>query len=67
MIELSKPNDFRFSNPDNVLNQLDANFEDVCSAMQEAGMIDPKKLSTFEFYSKIEYFENKKRKLPNRS
>lgn len=41
---------------------MDAAFEDVCSAMQEAGVSDPKKLSTFEFYYKIQYFEAKKQK-----
>jgi hypothetical protein len=62
LIDINKPVDFRSSNPGNILNQMDKAFENVCSSLEEAGVSSPHKLSTYKFYSKIEYFENKKPK-----
>ncbi len=59
---MNRPKDFRVANADNILKDMDIAFEDVCAAMEEAGVNNPKKLSVFEFNQRIEYFNKKKSK-----
>ena len=61
LIELNRPYDFRTDNPESILKEMDMSFEDTYSAMEEAGVSNPKKMSVFEYHAKIQYF-NKKRK-----
>jgi hypothetical protein len=56
---LNPPKDFTPNNPENVIVQLDKSFENICSALTDAGVQDPKKLSLLEFYSRIEHLEQK--------
>ena len=56
LIELNGPKNFE-EGETNYLMQLDKSFESVCNAMKSAGILDPKNLSTFEFYEAVEYFE----------
>ena len=44
-----------------VLN--DKSFEEICSGMEESGIMSPKSLSTFEFYGKVAYLNKKAEKL----
>lgn len=59
---MNEPKDFKANSPDNILNEMDISFENVCTALEEAGVNNPKKLTVFEFQSKIIYFESKKPK-----
>ena len=46
-------------NPENVIKASEESFEDVCTVMQENGVVNPKDLTEFEFYSKLRYYEKK--------
>ncbi|MEI8142828.1 MAG: hypothetical protein WCG90_08180 [Chitinophagia bacterium] len=41
----------------------DKTFEEVCAGMEDSGIMNPKDLSTFEFYSKIAYLNKKAEKI----
>jgi hypothetical protein len=47
---------------DNVIKKIDKSFEFVCTSMEELGVNNPKGLTVFEFYSKVEYFKSKNAK-----
>lgn len=49
------------SSPDNILIRQRKQFEAVCTALKAQGIDDPKNLTTFEFYSTVEYFETLKK------
>lgn len=38
---------------------MDLEFETLCAALESNGVLNPKKLSVFEFNAKIDYFEKK--------
>ncbi len=61
IIEMNYPKDFRSSNPDNILNEMDIAFENVVSALEEVGVNYPKKLTVFEFNQRVQYFESKRK------
>jgi hypothetical protein len=54
-----KPNKFNPYDEDNILAQMERNFEDTCAVMQENGIANPKALTEFEFYSRLTYYEKK--------
>lgn len=58
-IGLMLPHSFDSSNPDNFLKGVELSFESVCTNLEEMGVTNPKRLTVFEFYSKIRYFKNK--------
>jgi hypothetical protein len=60
-LEQGKPRDLKDSTIQN-----EKSFENMLSALQESG-IQTKDMTVFEFYSKIEYFENKYNKLKHGS
>jgi hypothetical protein len=45
--------------PSNVLRTAEMSFEAICTTLSENGVMEPKKLSEFEFYSRLQYFEKK--------
>lgn len=59
MIALNKPKNYE-SGESNYLNTLDKSFASLCVSMKEAGINDPKELSTFEFFETLEYFDRKR-------
>lgn len=61
LISLNPVKDFS-NTPDNAVNQLEKSFEFLCTSLEEVGVKDPKILTTFEFNSKIEFFEKKNKK-----
>lgn len=56
---MSKPLVFNPYESENVLRSAERIFEEIVSTMQEQGITEPKKLSEFEFYSRLMYFEKK--------
>lgn len=60
LLAFNPPDLFRGSG--RVLIQVDKAFENLCTVLEEAGINAPKKLSVYEFYSKVEYFEKKNKK-----
>lgn len=61
-MEQGKPKLFDPSSPENVIIQHEKSFEHILASIQELG-ISTDKITIFEFYTKIEYFENKFTKL----
>jgi len=59
-IGLMKPKVFAEGHPDNCINEIELAFESLCTNLEEMGVMNPKKLTVFEFYSKIRYFKSKK-------
>jgi len=60
-ITLMAPKIFSDSHPDNCIREAEIAFEALCTNLEELGVMNPKKLTVFEFYSKIRYFKKKKR------
>jgi hypothetical protein len=56
---MQAPKCFDPGSDQNVLIQADASFEDVCTVMQENGVTEPKKLTEYEFYAKLKYYEKR--------
>jgi hypothetical protein len=66
-IEEGKPKLFDPRSSQNIVIQHEKSFEHIIASIQELG-ISTEKITIFEFYTKIEYFENKYSKLkPNGS
>lgn len=40
----------------------ESNFEEVCLTMKENGIVDPKKLSEYEFYSALKFYHDRAEK-----
>lgn len=59
------PLTFNPYNADNVVMAGERSFEQVCLNMQEAGLQSPKKMTEFEFYNAILFFQNKYEKMNN--
>lgn len=61
-VNLLSPKIFASENPDNCIRASELAFEALCTNLEELGVMQPKKLTVFEFYSKIRYFKTKKHK-----
>jgi hypothetical protein len=59
-----RPQHFYTEDPDNDVTKLELSFENICASLEEAGIAQPHKLSTFKFYSRIQYFKKKNEKKP---
>ena len=62
---INKPKDYRADNPENILFEMDRSFENLCASLEEVGIASPKKLTVFEFYQRVDYFETKRRNSKN--
>lgn len=60
LIQLNRPKDFKLDNPENVLNNLDISFENLIAVLEESNVSNPKNLTVFEFYQRLQYYESKK-------
>ncbi|OZI09943.1 hypothetical protein BWI93_00975 [Siphonobacter sp. BAB-5385] len=58
--ELTEPPSFDPRNPDNFIIDLEKSFARTCAALEESGCKEPKELSIFEFYARIQQFEQRK-------
>jgi hypothetical protein len=59
MVSLNVPKNIDFSDSDNAVTRLRKSFEKAIAGLEENGVINPKKISVYEFYSKIEFFSKK--------
>jgi molecular chaperone GrpE (heat shock protein) len=59
---LLAPKNYNEQDPDNYIKTLEISFEQLCTALEELGINDPRRLTVFQFYSKVIYFEEKRRK-----
>jgi hypothetical protein len=59
---MEKPKCFNPYEPNNVLMSSEESFESICTTLQENGIVDPKRLSEYEFYAKLKYYEKKYKK-----
>lgn len=62
ILSINPPNDFRANSDENVVRGMELSFEKLCASMEEAGIKSPKNLTTFEFYSRLDFFQDKKKK-----
>lgn len=53
------PRNFDSQDEHNVIKAMEVSFENVCTNLEELGIMDPHNLTVFSFYSKIAYFEKK--------
>ena len=58
IVSLNPPKDFS-DTADSCIIHLEKSFEYLCTSMEEVGISSPKKLSVYEFNSKIDYFKSK--------
>lgn len=59
-IAMMNPKIFIQGHPDNCITAFEISFEELCANLEEIGVMNPKRLTVFEFYSKIRYFKKKK-------
>lgn len=52
---------------DNAIMEGERSFEAICITLSENGMSNPKKMTEFEFYSSIVYFQKKYEDIKNAS
>ena len=62
LMSMNEPGNFADGSSENVMLQMDLSFERLCTSIEEAGIKEPKKLTVFEFNSKLDYFEAKAKK-----
>lgn len=58
-IEQQAPNKFDPYEAENVLMGSEVAFEDVINTMEDQGSFNPKKLTEFEFYNKLQFYRKK--------
>lgn len=63
-LALMTPKDLNPSSVNNYVKKIEVSFENLCTSLEEAGVRDPRALTMFQFYSKIDYFESKRRQSP---
>lgn len=61
----SKPKCFNPFSEENFLIAEEREFEELCNAMSDNGVIEVKQSTVFEFYSKVHYLEKKIQSLKN--
>lgn len=60
-LSLHSPKNFDNQSPDYFIKKIEKSFESLCIALEENGVQSPKKLTLFEFYSRLEYFKKKRK------
>lgn len=60
-VAIMNPKIFAYESPDNCIRKMEEAFENLCTNLEELGVMNPKQLTVFEFYSKIRYFKTKKK------
>lgn len=54
-----RPKNFDNQDKENHVAGLERNFENLCVSLEDLGVPNPRKLTTFEFYSRIVYYKKK--------
>jgi hypothetical protein len=62
MNSLINPKSFDNANPESEMHKVDAEFEKACAVLEESGINEPKKLTVYEWESRILYLEKKYKK-----
>ena len=57
--EVLKPKSFTADNPNNEIVSNENAFEAICAALEDCGCPNPKELTVYEFYKRIEYYKKK--------
>lgn len=60
--DMIAPKNLNEDNPDNYIKTIDISFENICTSMEELGIVNPRNLTVFQFNSKIAYFKKRKEK-----
>lgn len=58
-LDHQRPLKFNPYEADNVVLERELSFEEVCAIMEENGVAQPKKLTEWEFYSRLVYYQNR--------
>lgn len=58
--EMISPKNFTNTDPHNVVLTQKKAFDDLCTILESHGCVAPKKLTVFEYYSKLKFYEKKK-------
>lgn len=61
-VSLLSPKNFDPSDSNNYISLVEKSFENLCTTLEEWGIVQPHRLTVFQFYSKIRYFKEKKSK-----
>jgi hypothetical protein len=56
------PKNFDNTSPDYHIKKIEKGFEEVCASLEDNGVSNPKRLTVFEFYSRIEFYKKKHEK-----
>lgn len=59
-LQLQTPKNFDNQDPENLVIQREKSFENICATLEDLGVTNPKRLTVFEFYSRLEYYKKKK-------
>ncbi len=62
-----KPLNFDPYTPGNVISEGETGLEEICATMEENGVTHPKKLTEWEFYSKLLFYQKKYKRLESGS
>jgi hypothetical protein len=58
-LERAKPQKFNPFEPDNVLTVSEMQFEEMIATMEDQGVSSAKRLTEFEFYTRIKFYQKK--------
>jgi hypothetical protein len=59
LLSMSSPQIYSTTDPESVLVTMDAQFGQICASLEDAGVSKPNKLTVFDFYQRVGYYENK--------
>jgi hypothetical protein len=62
--EMISPKKFNNTDPENIVLKQKKAFDDLCTILESHGCVNPKKLTVFEYYSKLKFYEKKKKTTP---
>jgi hypothetical protein len=59
--EMISPKNYSNTDPQNIVLTQKKAFDDLCTILESHGCVAPKKLTVFEYYSKLKFYEKKKK------
>ena len=61
LLSLNEPKDFRESSEDNAVRNYELSHGRLVASMEESGVINPNQLTVFEFETRLDYLQSKKK------
>jgi hypothetical protein len=58
-LSLMTPKNLDSHDPDNFILKIERSFENLCGTLEDLGVSNPKRLTVFEFYSRIDFYRKK--------